>query len=309
MHDYDGGLQTNPVRHAAQLLFSLRSARLLKEKRAELGSPGHACRRQTVRCRKEWAIEISWPRSRCGLMPSWQVNLATLPPYQNVVFRILSKDSTNKFAAWNRMLLCSSPSSVERDGGTSRKLRYPRLVLPLEADKPCAVIASTHMVNDQPRHLEWRPPRYANVLHSNRCLLDAGALGWSIDPLWCFGSSIFAPEREFFEFFLRLMHPARTLCFLRMLVRLFLNHILRQHRPRGARRSVQIGALDQPGRTACAMPRSIRLPCPSDRPPNVRCSSAAQASDQRRFPGRRESSFDGSPKVGRLCGGGSDDQL
>jgi hypothetical protein len=48
---------------------------------------------------------------------------------------ILSKDATNKFAAWNRMSAII-PSSAERDGGDIEKLRYYRLVLPNEPDKP-----------------------------------------------------------------------------------------------------------------------------------------------------------------------------
>ena len=53
---------------------------------------------------------------------------------------ILSKDSTSKFAAWNKMS-ATLPGSVERDGGDLEKLRYYRLVLPIEPD---SVSLSSH---------------------------------------------------------------------------------------------------------------------------------------------------------------------
>ena len=65
---------------------------------------------------------------------SWQATLSTLPPHQMLVL-VLSKDATTKFAAWNRMSAII-PSAAERDGGDIEKLRYYRLVLPMEHDKP-----------------------------------------------------------------------------------------------------------------------------------------------------------------------------
>ena len=47
----------------------------------------------------------------------------------------LSKEATPKFAAWNRMSAII-PSAVDREGGDIEKLRYYRLVLPMEHDKP-----------------------------------------------------------------------------------------------------------------------------------------------------------------------------
>jgi hypothetical protein len=134
LDDYDGGLQTNPVMLLGmpqQLLFR-REARLLKEKRANLALQV-MLPSASGQIPKEWGVEMVRPNS---LRPdaSWQVNLTTLPPHQMLVL-ILSKDSTNKFAAWNRMSAII-PSTVERDGGDIEKLRYYRLVLPLEADKP-----------------------------------------------------------------------------------------------------------------------------------------------------------------------------
>ena len=82
---------------------------------------------------KELTVEMVRPNS---LRPdaSWQANLSTLPPHQMLVL-VLSKDATTKFAAWNRMSAII-PSSAERDAGDIEKLRYYRLVLPMEPDKP-----------------------------------------------------------------------------------------------------------------------------------------------------------------------------
>ena len=81
---------------------------------------------------KEWSVELLRPGA---LRPdaTWQANLSTLPPHQMLVL-ILSKESTTKFAAWNRMA-ATIPASAERDGGDTEKVRYYRLVLPMEPDK------------------------------------------------------------------------------------------------------------------------------------------------------------------------------
>src|SRR5262249_1729857 len=82
---------------------------------------------------KEWSIALL----RAGaLRPDtmWQATLSTLLPHQMLVL-VLSKDSTAKFAAWSRMS-ATVPTEVERDGGDVEKVRYYRLVLPMESDKP-----------------------------------------------------------------------------------------------------------------------------------------------------------------------------
>ena len=82
---------------------------------------------------KEWSGGAGAPGA---LRPdaTWQATLSTLPPHQMLVL-ILSKEATTKFAAWSRMS-ATIPSSAERDGGDLEKLRYYRLVLPIEPDKP-----------------------------------------------------------------------------------------------------------------------------------------------------------------------------
>jgi hypothetical protein len=134
LDDYDGGLQTNSVMLVGmpQQVSFRRDARLLKEKRANLALQV-MLPSANGQVPKEWAVEMVRPSS---LRPdaSWQVNLTTLPPHQMLIL-ILSKDSTSKFMAWNRMSAII-PSSVERDGGDIEKQRYYRLVLPIESDKP-----------------------------------------------------------------------------------------------------------------------------------------------------------------------------
>ena len=46
---------------------------------------------------------------------------------------ILSKESTTKFASWSQ-LAAMLPGSAKRDGGDLEKVRYYRLVLPIEPD-------------------------------------------------------------------------------------------------------------------------------------------------------------------------------
>ena len=133
--DYDGYLQTDPV------------SLLGMPQRGLFIAARHGCSRKSE---PTLAMQVMIPAAN-GLVPkelavdmvrqnalrpdaSWQATLSTLPPHQMLVL-ILSKDATNKFAAWNRMSAII-PSSAERDGGDIEKLRYYRLVLPIEADKP-----------------------------------------------------------------------------------------------------------------------------------------------------------------------------
>ena len=127
-------LKTDPVTLLGrpQEVYYRREARLLKEKRANLTLQimVPAANGQVP---KEMAVEMVRPNA---LRPdaSWQATLTTLPPHQMLVL-VLSKDATTKFAAWNRMSAII-PSAAERDGGDIEKLRYYRLVLPMEHDKP-----------------------------------------------------------------------------------------------------------------------------------------------------------------------------
>ena len=132
--DYDGFLKSDLIRLLGrpQEIYFRREARLLKEKRANL-SLQLMIPSAIGQVPKDVAVEMVRPGA---LRPdaSWQATLTTLPPHQMLVL-ILSKDATTKFAAWNRMSSII-PSAAERDAGDIEKLRYYRLVLPMEHDKP-----------------------------------------------------------------------------------------------------------------------------------------------------------------------------
>jgi hypothetical protein len=132
--DYDGFLQSDPVKLLAgsQQVYYRREARLLKEKRANL-SLQMMVPSGNAQIPKEMVVEMVRPGA---LRPdaSWQATMTTLPTHQMLVL-VLSKEATPKFAAWNRMAAII-PSTVDREGGDIEKLRYYRLVLPMEHDKP-----------------------------------------------------------------------------------------------------------------------------------------------------------------------------
>ena len=132
--DYDGFLKTDLIRLLGrpQEVYYRREARLLKEKRANLNLQ-IMVPSAIGQVPKEIAVEMLRPNA-LRADTSWQASLSTLPPHQMLVL-VLSKDATNKFAAWNRMS-AMIPSAAERDGGDIEKLRYYRLVLPMEHDKP-----------------------------------------------------------------------------------------------------------------------------------------------------------------------------
>ncbi|HKI21321.1 MAG TPA: hypothetical protein VKA15_25730, partial [Isosphaeraceae bacterium] len=132
--DYEGYLQTDPVMLLGlpQEVFFRRDARLLKEQRARRGLQ-MMVPASNGQIPKEWSVALLRPGA---LRPdaTWQATLSTLPPHQMLVL-VLSKEATNKFAAWSRMA-ATIPSELERDGGDIEKLRYYRLVLPMDPDKP-----------------------------------------------------------------------------------------------------------------------------------------------------------------------------
>jgi len=129
--DYEGLLQSDPVLMPSmphEMVFR-REARLLKEQRARL--PFQFNLMQTIP--KEWTVDLLRPGA---IRPDgvWQASLLTLEPHQMLVM-ILSKESTNQYAAWNR-LVAMLPSEGDREATDLEKQRYYRLVLPMDADKP-----------------------------------------------------------------------------------------------------------------------------------------------------------------------------
>ena len=137
--NYDGVLQTEAVKLAGMPheVYFRREGRLIKEQRA----------RRAVQMMvpdangmvpKQFEVELI----RAGALrpdAAWQATLSTLPPHQMLLL-VLSKESTSKFAAWSKMSALL-PGSAERDGGDLEKLRYYRLVLPIETD---SVALSSH---------------------------------------------------------------------------------------------------------------------------------------------------------------------
>ena len=91
---------------------------------------------------------------------------------------ILSKESTSKFAAWSKMSAVL-PGSAERDGGDLEKLRYYRLVLPIEPD---SVSLSSHPLTwTTMSHVVWDnyPPTCFRFRSSKRCSTGFTGVGKS----------------------------------------------------------------------------------------------------------------------------------
>jgi hypothetical protein len=99
---------------------------------------------------------------------TWQFSFSTLAPHQMLVL-ILSKDATAKFASWNRMW-ATIPVTLEGDGGDIEKLRYYRMVLPMEPDKPA--ISSHPLTWSTISHLVWDdfPPDNLSVAQQQAIL-------------------------------------------------------------------------------------------------------------------------------------------
>jgi hypothetical protein len=149
--EYEGYLQTDAVRLLGmpQQVYFRRDAHLLKEQRTRR-SMQIMIPSLDGQVPKEGYADMLRPGA---LRPdtTWQVSLSTLAPHQMLVL-ILSKDATNKFAAWNRMW-AAIPTNVEREGGDVEKLRYYRIVLPMEPDKPA--ISSQPLTWTTISHVIW----------------------------------------------------------------------------------------------------------------------------------------------------------
>ena len=128
--DYEGFLQTDGVMLLGMptAVVYRREARLVKEQRGRLDQQV-----LLTRIPKEWTLDLVRPGA---LRPdaSWQAALTVLEPHQMLIL-ILSKEATNQFSAWNRME-AMIPTGAERDNSRDLdRLRYYRLVLPMEPDK------------------------------------------------------------------------------------------------------------------------------------------------------------------------------
>jgi hypothetical protein len=164
--DYDGFLQTEPVMMPGMPLQVVyrRDSRLIKEQRRALSQQV-----LLTRIPKEWTLDLVRPGA---LRPdaSWQASLSVLEPNQMLIL-VLSKDSTNQFAPWGRMS-ATIPMGVERDNARDlERLRYYRLVLPMDAEKP--PLSSHPLTWTTISHVVWDglPPDILSVAQQ-QALLD-----------------------------------------------------------------------------------------------------------------------------------------
>jgi hypothetical protein len=164
--DYEGALQTDGVMLLGMptAVIYRREARLLKEQRGRLGQQV-----LLTRIPKEWTMDLVRPGA---LRPdaTWQAALTQLEPHQALIL-ILSKEATNQFSVWNRME-AMIPTMAERDNSRDLdKLRYYRLVLPMEPDK---LPLSAHPLSwTTISHVVWDglPPDVLTV-YQQQALLD-----------------------------------------------------------------------------------------------------------------------------------------
>ncbi len=156
--NYDGLLETEAVKLSGMPheIYFLRDGRLIKEQRArralQIMVPDADGSGQV---RKQFTVDLV-RRGALRADATWQANLSTLPPHQMLIM-ILSKESTTKFAAWSRMA-ATLPSSAERDGGDLEKVRYYRLVLPIEPDILSLSSHPLDMDDDEPSRLGQLSP-------------------------------------------------------------------------------------------------------------------------------------------------------
>ena len=183
-------IQSDPVMMPSmphEMVFR-REARLLKEQRARL--PLQVNLMQTVP--KEWTLDLVRPGA---IRPEgvWQASLLTLEPHQMLIM-ILSKEATNQFAAWNR-LIAMLPSDAEREAADLEKQRYYRLVLPMDVDKPAL---SPHPLTwSTMSHVIWDglPPDTLSV-SQQQAMLDWLHWGGQIIFTGGAGQGVFSLARE-----------------------------------------------------------------------------------------------------------------
>ena len=165
--DYEGSLQFFPVALPGmpQEVIYAREARLVKEQRSRLGM-------QTMLPRfpkeKELNLELLQP----GAIRSnelWQVPVRLLPPHQMLVV-VLSKESANQYATWNRLPSCVPALSDREDPMALELQRYYRMVLPEEADK--AFLSPHPLTWATISHVIWDglPPDSLSVSHQQAML-------------------------------------------------------------------------------------------------------------------------------------------
>ncbi|MDR3618036.1 MAG: hypothetical protein P4L85_01710 [Paludisphaera borealis] len=131
--DYEGSLQSLPVPLVGmphEMIYA-REARLVKAQRSRLGMPILLPR---IPKEKELLVELVRPNAiRADQL--YSVPLYPLPAHQMLVM-VLTKESNAAYAAWSKYS-AMIPATFDRgDGRILDQMRYYRLLLPLEPDKP-----------------------------------------------------------------------------------------------------------------------------------------------------------------------------
>lgn len=129
--DYVGTLQSSPVplRGLPQEIVYVRDARLLKTQRSRLG-----LQVMLPTIPKDIALELGRSES-VRADEVWQANLRPLEPHQMLIL-FLTKESNDAYSLWNRFQALYPQSADRDDLQALDKLRYFRLVLPLDPDHP-----------------------------------------------------------------------------------------------------------------------------------------------------------------------------
>lgn len=165
--DYEGSLRFFPVALPGmpQEVIYGREARLVKEQRSRLGMqtmlPGFPKE-------KELNLELLQPGA-IRYEELWQVPVRLLPPHQMLVV-VLSKESANHFASWNRLPSCLPAGSDREDPMTLDLQRYYRMVLPEDSDK--GFLSPHPLTWSSISHVIWDglPPDSLSVSHQQAML-------------------------------------------------------------------------------------------------------------------------------------------
>ena len=130
--DYEGSLQFFPVvlPGMPQEVIYAREARLVKEQRSRLGMQAML---PDFPKEKELNLELLQPGA-IRYDELWQVPVRLLPPHQMLVV-VLSKESANQYATWNRLPSCVPAGSDREDPMALEIQRYYRMVLPEDAER------------------------------------------------------------------------------------------------------------------------------------------------------------------------------
>lgn len=129
--DYIGLVQTEPIALLGmprEMIFR-RDARLVKARRARI-----SLQLMLPRIPKEVSLELVRPGA-IRADEVWQASLKVLEPHQMLIL-VLTKGANDPYAPWGRLQALQPSAFDQGDPITMDRLRYYRLVLPLEPEKP-----------------------------------------------------------------------------------------------------------------------------------------------------------------------------